>query len=101
MMKKNLRHWGLATATAAVLIAGAGSAAALVQAYDPDLVVNTYTFYADEAKTEFVGLSQDACNPGPPPWVSRPGTMLTPHYDVFPQYQCSSSGPYLPPGWPY
>lgn len=100
-MTKRLRHWKLAALAAVVLAAPAISASTTVQAYDPDLVVFHYTFYADEEKTQFVGLGQDTCNPGPPPWVSRPGTMLTPYYDAVAQYQCSASGPYLPPGWPY
>lgn len=98
---KASRYWGLAAATAAVFTLAAGSAAIGRQAFDPDLVVYSYVFYSDETMTEFVAVGQDTCNPGPPPWVSRPTTMTTPWYDAIPQYQCSASGPYLPPGWPY
>lgn len=87
----------------AVLIGAMAAFAALgapaAMAEDP-LTAYTYYYYADAAKTQFLGsVSDQGCGQsGDFVYVVR-AQVPTPYYDLEPMYVCTGGGPYLPPEW--
>lgn len=96
----NIRRLGLAVAAAALFTAAVGPAEAVVrQSWDPEAVAYHYTYYNDEAKTQYGGEAYDTCGGSAGNhWVLHP-YIPTPYYDQEPMYVCTSIGPYMPPDW--
>lgn len=97
---KVVRHLSLALASAVLVTAAFGPAEAVVrQSYDPEAVAYSYSYYADEAKTEYLGEAYDTCGGSQyNHWVLHP-YIPTAYYDQTPMYVCTGMGPYLPPDW--
>jgi hypothetical protein len=89
----------LYSAIAATVVIGAvaPAVAMTMQSWDPSSVAYSYDYYADAAKTEFLGSAYDTCDTS---GVLRPN-IPTPYYDQTPIFVCGPLGPYLPPDWPY
>lgn len=75
-------------------VAAAGVKTASAQA---DLTAYTYVYYADAAKTEYLGeVSDRGCGGwGSNVYVLR-ANVPSPYYDATPIYVCTGSGPMLP-----
>jgi hypothetical protein len=86
-----------AVLAAAAIAAALGAPAALAQS---DLTAYHYVYYADEAKTQYLGeVSDRGCGGwGNNVYVLR-AYLPTPYYDTTPIYVCSGGGPTLPENW--
>ncbi len=87
----------------AVLIGMVAAVAALsapaAMAEDP-LTAYTYYYYADAAKTEFLGtVSDQGCEQSGNVVNVIRAQVPTPYYDLEPMYICTTNGPYRPPEW--
>lgn len=84
----------LALATA---LAALGAPAAMAE---DDLTAYSYVYYADAAKTQYLGeVSDQGCGRvGDFVYVVR-ANVPSPHYDATPIYVCSRGGPTLPGDW--
>jgi hypothetical protein len=81
----------------AALIAAASVTAASAQV---DLTAYHYVYYADAAKTEYLGeVSDRGCGGwGANVYVLR-ANVPSPYYDATPIYVCGGQGPELPQDW--
>lgn len=81
----------------AALIAAAGVTTALAQV---DLTAYHYVYYADAAKTEYLGeVSDRGCGrSGSYSYVLR-ANVPSPYYDATPIFVCGGNGPTLPENW--
>lgn len=87
-----------AVLAAVAVIAALGAPAALAQS--DDLTAYHYVYYADEAKTQYLGeVSDRGCGGwGSNVYVLR-AYIPSPYYDATPIYVCSAGGPTLPGDW--
>ena len=81
----------------AALVAVAGVTSAVAQT---DLTAYHYVYYADAAKTEYLGeVSDHGCGTtGNFHYVVR-ANVPSPYYDATPIFVCGGNGPQLPDGW--
>lgn len=79
-------------------VGAAGAPAAWAQSND--LTAYHYVYYADAAKTEYLGeVSDRGCGGwGNNVYVLR-ANVPSPYYDATPIYVCSGGGPTLPENW--
>jgi hypothetical protein len=81
----------------AAFVAAAGVTTASAQV---DLTAYHYVYYADAAKTEYLGeVSDRGCRgSGNNVYVIR-ANVPSPYYDATPIYVCGGNGPQLPDNW--
>lgn len=82
---------------ATVLAVAAGATSSVAQA---DLTVYHYVYYADAAKTQYLGeISDYGCGQSGRYVYVRRAQVPSPYYDATPIYVCTGGGPTLPEDW--
>jgi len=93
-MKIRLKALLAGTAFAASLATGAAAYTEL----DPQIAY-AYTLYADEAKTQYIGMAYDTgCVVSGHNVYAQRVQLHTPYFDATPMYICTGGGPTLPEG---
>ena len=85
---------------AAGLAAAAVATTAMAQSYLDPQVAYSYVYYADAAKTEYLGETADTgCVVSGRNVYAQRVQVPTPYFDATPMYVCTGIGPWLPGDW--
>lgn len=94
-----MRRASFATAAAIMTLVSVTTSPTAAFAWSEADVVDTFYYYSDPEKTNLVDSVTETCTDYGVV-ITQP-YEATPYYDQVPQYVCTSSGPYIPPDWPY